>query len=201
MDLSMALNSIIRLLVAGLLGAIIGLEREYRAKEAGIRTHFLVALGSALMMLVSQYGFCGCLAYLSDTVPVTEFKLDPSRVAAQVVSGIGFLGAGTIMMHKQIVHGLTTAAGIWAVAGIGLAIGGGMYVIGTAGAFLILAGLETLHWATRGIRSHMTSLSFLIGSPVMLIEVIRALTKNHYKIAKYSVTQQDDGKLKVDLAL
>ena len=107
---------VLRLLVAGILGAIIGLDREYRAKEAGYRTHFLVSLGSALIMIVSQYGF-------QEIIKESSVTLDPSRVAAQVVSGIGFIGAGTIIFQKQIVRGLTTAAGIWATAGIGLAVG------------------------------------------------------------------------------
>ena len=103
---------------------VIGLDREYRAKEAGYRTHFLVSLGSALIMIVSQYGF-------QQIIQESSVSLDPSRVAAQVVSGIGFIGAGTIIIQKQFVRGLTTAAGIWATAGIGLAIGAGMYGIGT----------------------------------------------------------------------
>lgn len=94
---------VLRLLVAGILGAIIGLDREYRAKEAGYRTHFLVSLGSALIMIVSQYGF-------QEIIKESSVTLDPSRVAAQVVSGIGFIGAGTIIFQKQIVRGLTTAA-------------------------------------------------------------------------------------------
>ena len=102
-----------RLLVAGVLGAIIGLDREYRAKEAGFRTHFLVALGSALFMIVSKYGFW-------DILGNTGIGLDPSRIAAQVVSGIGFLGAGTIIIQKLFVRGLTTAAGIWATSAIGI---------------------------------------------------------------------------------
>ena len=102
---------------------VIGLDREYRAKEAGYRTHFLVSLGSALIMIVSQYGFM-------EVVKMEGIDLDPSRVAAQVVSGIGFIGAGTIIFQKQIVRGLTTAAGIWATSGIGLAIGAGMYWLG-----------------------------------------------------------------------
>ncbi len=101
------IDFVIRLLVAGILGAIIGLDREYRAKEAGYRTHFLVSLGSALIMIVSQYGF-------QEIIKESSVTLDPSRVAAQVVSGIGFIGAGTIIFQKQIVRGLTTAAGIWA---------------------------------------------------------------------------------------
>ena len=126
-----------RLLLAGVLGAVIGLDREYRAKEAGFRTHFLVALGSALFMIVSQYGFSGALAG-------ADVKLDPSRVAAQVVSGIGFLGAGTIIFQKQVVRGLTTAAGLWATAGIGLAVGGGMYWVSVCATVLTLFGLEIL---------------------------------------------------------
>ena len=100
---------ILRLFVAGILGAVVGLDREYRAKEAGYRTHFLVSLGSALIMVVSQYGF-------QDVILENSVSLDPSRVAAQVVSGIGFIGAGTIIIQKQFVRGLTTAAGIWATA-------------------------------------------------------------------------------------
>jgi putative Mg2+ transporter-C (MgtC) family protein len=96
---------ILRLFVAGILGAVVGLDREYRAKEAGYRTHFLVSLGSALIMVVSQYGF-------QDVILENSVSLDPSRVAAQVVSGIGFIGAGTIIIQKQFVRGLTTAAGM-----------------------------------------------------------------------------------------
>ena len=95
---------ILRLCVAGLCGTAIGLDREYRVKDAGFRTHFLVALGSALMMVVSQYGFEGFLASHDG------LRLDPSRIAAQVVSGIGFIGAGTIIIHRQLVRGLTTCA-------------------------------------------------------------------------------------------
>lgn len=127
----------LRLLVAGLMGVAIGLEREYRAKEAGYRTHFLVALGSALMMIVSQYGF-------TEVLKADLVRLDPSRIAAQVVSGIGFIGAGTIILQKQIVRGLTTAAGIWATSGIGLAIGAGMYMVGILSTLFALAGLEVL---------------------------------------------------------
>ena len=98
-------DCIFRLLLAGVLGGVIGWDREYRAKEAGLRTHFLVALGSALIMIVSQYGF-------ADVLAKPGYGLDPSRVAAQVVSGIGFIGAGTILIQKQFVRGLTTAAGL-----------------------------------------------------------------------------------------
>jgi len=107
------LEHILRVLIAGLGGAIIGYERSSRQKEAGIRTHFIVAVGSSLMMIISKYGF-------TDMGNWNNVSLDPSRVASQIVSGVGFLGAGTIFMNKQKVKGLTTAAGIWATAERGL---------------------------------------------------------------------------------
>ena len=137
----MELEFILRIFVAALLGGIIGLEREYRAKEAGFRTHFLVALGSALFMIVSAYGFEGAML-------TPEHRWDVSRVASQVVSGIGFIGAGTIIFHKseKVVRGLTTAAGLWVTAAIGLACGGGMFVLSIASTFLVLVGLEAFNF-------------------------------------------------------
>ncbi len=128
----MILEIALRLFVALLLGGVIGIEREYRSKEAGFRTHFLVALGSALFCIVSQYGF------------EVDLK-DSSRVAAQVVSGIGFLGAGTIIFQKNVVRGLTTAAGLWVTAAIGLACGTDMYLAAAIATALVLFGLEVLN--------------------------------------------------------
>ena len=135
--MDMTWEFILRIFVAALLGGAIGLEREYRAKEAGFRTHFLVALGSALFMIVSAYGFEGALG-------TPEHRWDVSRVAAQVVSGIGFIGAGTIIFHKSenVVRGLTTAAGLWVTAAIGLACGGGLYILAAFSTVLVLVGLE-----------------------------------------------------------
>lgn len=119
----------LRILIAGICGGIIGYERKNRLKEAGVRTHLIVALGSALMMVVSKYGFADSLA---------EFgKADASRIASQIVTGVGFLGAGTIFVRKNAISGLTTAAGIWATAGIGMAIGAGLYSVGIATAVTI----------------------------------------------------------------
>ena len=126
---------ITRIVIAGLLGGIIGAEREFRAKIAGTRTHLLVAVGAALMMIVSRYGFDG--------------QGDPGRVAAQIVSGIGFIGAGAIMVNRKAVHGLTTAAGIWVAAGIGMAVASGMYAIGIATTLISLIGLEVFGWFFR----------------------------------------------------
>jgi putative Mg2+ transporter-C (MgtC) family protein len=118
----------LRLVLAGVLGGLIGAEREYRGKVAGTRTHLLVALGSALMLLVSQHGFDG--------------QGDPGRVAAQIVSGIGFIGAGAIMVDRKSIHGLTTAAGIWVAAGIGMAVAAGLYALAVTTTVLALIGLE-----------------------------------------------------------
>ena len=103
------------LILAALLGFFIGLERKLRDKEAGIRTHTIVAFGAALMMVISKFAF--------------DSEADSARVAAQIVAGIGFLGAGIIVYKKNVVHGLTTAAGVWTTAGIGMACGGGLWLI------------------------------------------------------------------------
>ena len=125
----------IRIIIAALLGGAIGLEREYRAKEAGFRTHFLVALGAALFMILSAHGFEGVL--VSDS-----HRLDVSRIAAQVVSGIGFIGAGTIIFQRHAVRGLTTAAGLWVTAAIGMTAGAGMHLLATTTTLLVLLCLE-----------------------------------------------------------
>lgn len=131
---------VLRLVVATVLGAIVGIERERLERAAGLRTHALVGVGAALFMIVSTFGF-------ADILDTPGVSLDPSRIAAQVVSGIGFLGAGTIIFQRQIVRGLTTAASIWAVAAIGLAVGGGLFAAAVAATILILlilAGLKPL---------------------------------------------------------
>ena len=132
---------LLRLLMAAVLGGLIGLEREYRAKEAGFRTHFLVAMGSALFMIVSADGF-------TDAMNDDLQRWDVSRIAAQVVSGIGFIGAGTIIFRKteNVVVGLTTAAGLWVTAAIGLACGGGMYVLSIGSTMMVLVGLEAFNY-------------------------------------------------------
>ena len=113
------------LLLAAILGFCIGLERKFRAKEAGIRTHTIVCFGSALMMLISIYGF-------------GDGDADPARIAAQIVAGVGFLGAGIIVYRKNEVHGLTTAAGVWTTAGIGMACGGGLYWLAMGATSLLI---------------------------------------------------------------
>ncbi|MDE6060524.1 MAG: MgtC/SapB family protein [Clostridia bacterium] len=118
-------QGLIGVLLAVVLGFAIGFERKLRFKEAGIRTHTIVCFGAAIMMVVSKYGFDG-------------LEADVSRVAAQIVSGVGFLGAGIIMFRGQKMHGLTTAAGVWATAGIGMACGAGMYIFATGGTVILI---------------------------------------------------------------
>ena len=141
------IDIIICLTAAMLLGGIIGIEREYRSKEAGFRTHFLVSLGSALFCIVSQYGF-------------NDGQHDYSRVAAQVVSGIGFIGAGTIIFQKNMIKGLTTAAGLWVTAAIGLACGTGMYLAATSATVLVLLGLEVINSFLPHLGSTRVQVSF-----------------------------------------
>lgn len=131
---------VLRLFLSALLGSIIGIERERLDWVAGLRTHMLVSVGATVFMLVSAFGF-------SDVVGRSNVVLDPSRVAAQVVSGIGFLGAGTIIFRREIIRGLTTAASLWTVAAIGLSVGGGLYVAATCATgvvFIILVGVKPL---------------------------------------------------------
>jgi putative Mg2+ transporter-C (MgtC) family protein len=134
----MIAQEILRLIAAAVLGALIGLERERLDRGAGLRTHALVATASALIMIVSSYGFADVVAANRTVV------LDPSRVAAQVVSGIGFLGAGLIILRRNVVYGLTTAASIWAVAAIGLAAGAGLFILATVTTGILLIILAAL---------------------------------------------------------
>lgn len=172
----------LRLFVAGAMGVLIGLEREYRAKEAGYRTHFLVALGSALMMIVSQYGFM-------EVLKTDLIRLDPSRIAAQVVSGIGFIGAGTIILQKQIVRGLTTAAGIWATSGIGLAVGAGMYAVGISATLLVLLGLETLSYFFKSIGLRNMMIDFSTDDKEAIKRVSKKFDTRNYVVISYEMTE------------
>jgi len=142
-------NFLFRIIISCFCGIIIGFERKNRAKEAGVRTHCIVACASALMMIVSKYGF-------NDLIEVTgaDVRLDPSRLAQGIVTGVGFLGAGMIYIQRGSIRGLTTASGIWATCGIGMAIGAGMYIVGIATTFIILGIQVTLHHKTRFMTQH-----------------------------------------------
>lgn len=154
-------NFILRIFVAGLLGGLIGFEREFRAKEAGVRTHFIVALGSALFMVISQYAFAG--------------RFDAARVAAQVVSGIGFIGAGVIIFQKNVIRGITTAAGLWVAAAIGLGCGAEMYSVAIAATIMTILVLETMHFITRNHGDKEISVTLSPVTNDELLEVMKTL--------------------------
>jgi putative Mg2+ transporter-C (MgtC) family protein len=147
----------LRLALAALLGSLIGFERERLLWAAGIRTHMLVSVGSCLLMIVSAYGFQHVL-----TLP--HVILDPSRIAAQVVSGIGFLGAGSILLRGEVVRGLTTAASVWTVAAIGLACGGGLFFAATVSTGIILAILVGVKPLEEAYRARVQSCTLRISA-------------------------------------
>lgn len=176
----------LRLVVAGILGVFIGLEREYRAKEAGYRTHFLVAVGSALLMIVSQHGFDGMLGK-------EGVGLDPSRIAAQIVTGIGFIGAGTIILNRQIVRGLTTAAGIWATAGIGMCAGAGMYALAISATVLTLIGLELLSRLFKNLGLKSFIIEFSTHNKDIPKIISSSLTKGEFMVVSYQMDERGTG--------
>ncbi len=182
-DLSLTL----RLLLAALLGSLIGFERERLLWAAGLRTHMLVCVGACLIMIVSAYGFSGVLG--------PHVILDPSRVAAQVVSGIGFLGAGSIILRNEVVKGLTTAASLWAVAAIGLAVGGGLYYASVASTLIILiilAGLKPLEDRFRG---HRKAVEFRleVGAGAMSVGLLQQVLGWRASRVKQVVVKSQDG--------
>lgn len=174
-----------RLVAAGLMGGVIGLEREFRAKEAGVRTHFLVALGSALFMIISQYGF-------------GPQQHDAARVAAQVVSGIGFIGAGVIIFQKNVVRGVTTAAGLWVAAAIGLAAGGDMYAVALAATLLTVFVLEMMHFVNLHYAEKAVQLVLVPDKGSRLTQVPEMLKPYRNKVASYDISE---GKVRLTFLL
>lgn len=177
-----------RLGLAFLLSSAIGLERELRNRSAGLRTHALVGVGAALFMIVSQYGF-------EDAVKRGLVELDPSRVAAQVVSGIGFIGAGLIFVRRDTVRGLTTAAVVWLVAAIGLACGGDLWLLAVAATvihFVVVYGYTPLAQRLPRSRFAPSSVRLLYrDGRGVLRDVLAASTGQGFGIADVSVERTD----------
>ncbi len=189
---------LLRLVVAAVLVSFIGIERARLAWVAGLRTHMLLCVGATLMMIVSTYGF-------ADVLGAEHVILDPSRIAAQVISGVSFLGAGTILFlqREQVVRGLTTAAGLWATASIGLAAGSGLYaaaVLGTALAWVILAVLKPLErriFARRQRREPRLRLRLGVAEPLAAVESV--IARQHLPLRKMVLTRLEDGEDQLDL--
>lgn len=177
LSLSPTLEFIIRLFVASLIGAIIGFERKYRAKGAGVGTHVLVAIGAALFMIVSQHGFAGAN------------RFDAARVAAGVVSGIGFLGGGIILKQQNRVSGLTTAAGLWVTAAMGLAIGSGLYILAGSCALIVLIWSYITNILTYKLGKRQVCVELASDSPNTLQEALKSLGEG---VESYSISKKDD---------
>ena len=178
-------NFVLRLCLASVLGLAIGFEREMHAKEAGVKTHLLVAMGSCLFMILSIYGFEGF--YDKD-----HTSFDPSRIAAQVVTGIGFLGADTIIFRKNIIRGLTTAAGLWVTCAIGLACGCGFYYIAMAATVLVLISIFLANFFLKKYSEKYTSITFIADCQNDISLLFDKLKNDGIVIKNYSMQQITD---------
>lgn len=188
---------IIRIALAGVLGAAVGLERELRAKEAGTRTHFLVSMGSALFTILSQYGFDESLKVYSSLV-----SFDPSRIAAQVVTGIGFIGAGTIIFQKHVVKGLTTAAGLWVTAAIGMTVATGLYALAIGSTILVLCCLEVFNYVMRRFGMKKIAVTFSTRSHDTIRQLLGELQADGIDFDNYEMKQNVvDGERQYEVTL
>lgn len=190
--------------VALVLSAIIGLEREVRQKSAGLRTHTLVGVGAALFMLVSKFGFY-------DVIVANRIALDPSRIAAQIVSGVGFLGAGLIFVQRGSVRGLTTAAGVWVTAAVGMAAGAGLPLIAIATTAIYLVVTLAFPLLTRRLPRSSTAISPVVvrypDGRGVLRQVLQVATQQGFVIDEVSAEipgghdSQPDGQRTVQVTL
>ncbi len=176
-DLSLQMNVdfCLRMLLACICGAAIGVERSRHFKEAGVRTHIIVCVGAALAMIVSKYGFVDMILADGSNFPGTK-EADPARIAAQVISGISFLGAGVIFKREGLIRGLTTAAGIWVTAAIGLAVGAGMLLVGLFAALIVCI--------LQYVMQHL-----ILGAEVYATNHLHFTVKNGYEF-NHSLTRQ-----------
>ena len=186
---------IIRIFLASLCGCVIGYERKNRGKGAGVRTHTIVALAAALMMIVSKYGFTDLIDYAGTR------GADPSRIAAQVVSGVGFLGAGMIYFNRHLVRGLTTAAGIWATAGVGLAMGAGLYTIAVVATVLLVLIQIVLHKNYKILRmpSEEIMTATIEDSEEAMDFLNNMLEKYNISVGGMKCRKKEDGYIEVEM--
>ncbi len=186
---------IIRMLVSCVCGIFIGLERSRRQKDAGIRTHMIVALGSALAMIVSKYGFFDLLQY-------EGFRADASRIASNVITGVGFLGAGVIFVRDVSIKGLTTAAGIWATASVGLAIGAGMYTVGIGATLVMIVFQLLFHRFFRSLENTVNEFTVVIKDDNDAVKKFRnTLEDNKVLIEKCKMTRNPDSTIILDITI
>ena len=197
-EVGVQLDISLRLFVASVLGAAIGLEREIHAHPAGMRTHLLVSLGAAAFTVLSIFYF------QAPPAPNGVTPTDPSRIAAQIVSGIGFLGAGAILKYGTSVRGLTTAASLWATAGVGMAAGSGAWFVAGVTTVLIVFSLGPLNWVIARLRLHgqgLFRLRILAGRLEALGEISRTLTNSKVEIAGVNSERLGKGRYEIELDL
>ncbi len=190
--LMQSFDFVLRIFAACACGFALGIERSRRFKEAGVRTHMIVCAAAALIMIVSKYGFAD-LTNAEGAFSYGTHGTDPARVAAQVISGISFLGAGMIFKSGNSVKGLTTAAGVWATAGIGLAIGAGMYLLGIFST-VIIAGIQMLmHIVTVGADSYKTcNIDILVGNSADFHDTFNGLMKHlNANVVETRITREE----------
>lgn len=185
------LTSLLRLVLSCICGIAIGFERKNRSKEAGIRTHCIVACASALMMIISKYGFYDLI---QQGLTQVDVRLDPSRMAQGIVTGVGFLGAGMIYIQRGSIRGLTTASGIWATSGIGMAIGSGLYVIGILATIIILLLQIFLHGKYKFMTQHKQRVLkvFDIDKPDFQNYLTEKLAELHVSVSEVSIARNTE---------
>jgi putative Mg2+ transporter-C (MgtC) family protein len=192
-EIGQQLDVAFRLIIASVLGSAIGFEREIHGHPAGMRTHLLVSLGSGAFTVLGIFSFS-----------TGATSTDPSRIAAQIVSGIGFLGAGAILKYGTSVRGLTTAASLWATAAVGMAAGAGAWLVAVVTTVLIVLSLGPLNWLIARLRSgqpHVFRLRVLAARLEAVGEISRALTRNRIEIVSVSTQRLGKGRYEIDLDL
>lgn len=194
-DLSENGYLLLRMIIASLCGVFIGFERSRRQKDAGIRTHMIVALGAALAMIVSKYGFFDLLEF-------EGFRADASRIASNVITGVGFLGAGVIFVKDISIKGLTTAAGIWATASVGLAIGSGMYTVGIGASILMIVFQLVFHRFFSRLENTVNEFTVVISdSPSAVKNFRKMLADNKLYVEKCKMTRNNDSTVCLDITI
>lgn len=196
LSMEFELEAMLRIFLAGVCGGLIGLERSRRQKEAGIRTHIVVCMGAALMMVVSKYGFFDVISY-------DGISLDASRIASNIITGVSFLGAGSIFIRSDSIRGLTTAAGVWATSGVGLAIGSGLYIIAVFSTAMIIVTQILLHHFTVSYDAMSCGSITLIlkGEKPALSEIRKEMEKYDILIQGMSVKKNASDELAVNLSI
>ncbi len=186
---------LVRMVLAGLCGVVIGFERSRRQKDAGIRTHMIVALGAALAMIVSKYGFFDLLQF-------EGLRADASRIASNVITGVGFLGAGVIFVKDVSIKGLTTAAGIWTTASVGLAVGAGMYTVALGATILMVLFQLVFHKYFSRLENTANEFTVTLADSLNAVKDFRAmLEQNKILVEKCKMTRNADSTITLDITI